>query len=162
MTGAVLQTEVSVQNGPWHEAFSEVEQVCRDAAAAAYAAAGAGAAEVSLLLADDAFVHELNHRYRGIDAPTNVLSFPAEADDAPGEILLGDVILACETVLGEAARDGKPAADHLRHLVVHGVLHLLGHDHEDPAEAAEMEALETRVLAGLGVPDPYAGPGDGR
>lgn len=114
--------------------------------------------EVSLVLADDALVRRLNRQWRRIDAPTDVLSFPADDDglatNAPW--LLGDVILAFETVSRAAAEQGKPLADHLRHLVVHGVLHLLGYDHEKPAEAEEMEALETRALARLGVADPYA------
>ena len=106
--------------------------------------------ELSVTLADDATVHALNRRWRGRDAPTNVLSF------ASGERpLLGDVVLAYETVAREAAEQGKNLADHLAHLVTHGVLHLLGFDHEAPHEADEMEALERRALAGIGVADPY-------
>ena len=99
------------------------------------------------------------------DAPTNVLSFPAAASapPAPGApLLLGDVVLAFETVAAEAAAQGKPLADHLAHLVVHGVLHLLGFDHEADAEAERMEALETRLLAGLGIADPYRAAGGER
>ncbi len=102
-------------------------------------------------------VRTLNRDHRGKDKPTNVLSFPignaGGVDAAP--TMLGDVVLACETVMAEAAAQGKSVADHLRHLVVHGVLHLTGHDHEDDAEAERMERLETRVLADLGVGDPY-------
>lgn len=119
----------------------------------------AGAAEVSLALADDATVRHLNATFRGQDKATNVLSFAALEGDAPatpGEpAALGDIVLALETVLREAATQEKAPADHLRHLCVHGLLHLLGFDHQDEAEAAEMEALEIRVLAGLGVGNPY-------
>lgn len=129
---------------------------------AAVAAAGGAArdAELSVVLADDATVRQLNRDWRGKDAPTNVLSFAlteAEAPDVPGAPLtLGDVVLAFETVLAEAARDGKPAHHHLAHLVVHGTLHLLGHDHIEEEKAAAMERIETGVLAGFGIPDPYA------
>jgi probable rRNA maturation factor len=112
---------------------------------------------LSLVLADDATLRALNRRWRAQDKPTNVLSFAAQGEETPPDapLLLGDVVLAFETVAREAAAQGKPLGDHLRHLVVHGVLHLLGHDHERREEAALMEALETRILAGLGVADPY-------
>ncbi|HEX7970330.1 MAG TPA: rRNA maturation RNase YbeY, partial [Stellaceae bacterium] len=102
-------------------------------------------------------VRALNRQWRGKDVPTNVLSFPAlGATPPPGAPrLLGDVVLAFETVAAEAAAQDKPLADHLRHLVIHGVLHLLGFDHESDADAQRMEASEIAILAGLGVPDPY-------
>ena len=113
-------------------------------------------AELCIHLADDENVRALNARWRGLDKPTNVLSFPAVA---PAEIaearLLGDVVLAFETVAREAADEGKPLADHYRHLVAHGFLHLIGFDHDDNADAERMEAMETRILAQLGVADPY-------
>ncbi len=111
------------------------------------------------MLADDALVRRLNRDYRGVDQATNVLAFPAAdgggsvAAEAP--LPLGDVVLALETVRREAADQGKSVAEHLSHLVVHGVLHLLGFDHVEAGDAARMEALEIEVLAGLGVPDPY-------
>ena len=111
-------------------------------------------------LSDDAEQRGLNRTYRGKDCSTNVLAFPQTAPAAadPGTpLLLGDVVLAFETVRREAAAQGKPFADHLCHLVVHGVLHLLGFDHEAAAEAAAMEAREVTILAGLGVRDPYRG-----
>jgi probable rRNA maturation factor len=133
-----------------------------------------------VVLADDALVRQLNRDYRGKDRPTNVLSFPQVDGDgdegtgpredgpgaealggdgaAPAPLLLGDVILAFETVEGEARAQGKPLGSHLSHLVVHGVLHLLGYDHESDEDADHMERLETRILAGLGIADPY---GDG-
>lgn len=115
--------------------------------------------EMTIALADDAEVRRLNRDYRGIDKPTNVLSFEGSDDRrrrAAGEpVILGDVILARETVATEAAAQGKNIADHARHLVVHGVLHLLGHDHKSDREAGAMEALEVALLAELGIADPY-------
>lgn len=155
----------------WRQRRPDIDALCAEAVRAALGSAPAlpRGAELSLVLADDATVRELNRAWRGKDRPTNVLSFPAQEltpdgppldapPDAPLDAPwpLGDVVLACETVAGEAAAQGKDFADHLRHLVVHGVLHLLGHDHEEDAEAERMEALERRILAGLGVADPYA------
>ena len=102
-------------------------------------------------------MRDLNHRFRGGTAATNVLAFPA-APDLKGH--LGDIALAFGVCASEAEDQGKPLGDHLRHLVVHGVLHLLGYDHESDAEARSMEAMERDLLAGLHVPDPYAGDGD--
>ncbi len=118
----------------------------------------AGPCELSLVFADDATVKALNAEWRGKDKPTNVLSFPA-FPLKPGDKLqplLGDVILAFETVAREAADEGKPLDHHISHLVLHGFLHLLGHDHETDAQAEEMEALERKILAKLAIPDPYA------
>jgi probable rRNA maturation factor len=118
-----------------------------------------GAFAAALKLSNDAEVQELNRRYRGKDRPTNVLSFPFGDDwpAAPGDepLPLGDIIVAYETVAREAAEQGKPLRHHLAHLVVHGILHLWGFDHEDAAEAEEMEALERDILAQLAVPNPY-------
>ena len=113
--------------------------------------------ELGILLTDDSEQRRLNRDFRGKDAPTNVLSFPAhDGNAAPGvPLLLGDVVLAYETVAREAAERGWPLGDRLRHLVVHGTLHLLGWDHENETEAAAMELLETAILAKLGVSDPY-------
>lgn len=121
--------------------------------------------EVAVMLSDDAAVRELNRDWRDADKPTNVLSFAAWWDDdcppppAPGlPVMLGDVVFARETVVAEAARDGIPAAHHLAHLAIHGLLHLLGYDHQEPDEAEEMETLEIRLLAAQGIADPYADP----
>jgi probable rRNA maturation factor len=119
--------------------------------------AAAPGAEIAVLLADDAAVRVLNRTWRGIDRATNVLSFPAAtpAGAAHRATHLGDIALAFETVSGEAAAEGKTLGDHVTHLVVHGVLHLLGHDHQGRAAAEAMEALEVQALARLGIADPY-------
>ncbi|MBK4718844.1 rRNA maturation RNase YbeY [Azospirillum sp. YIM DDC1] len=152
---------VSREAGDWAE---NAEWLCERAALSALSVTydeDEGPAELSVVLADDALVHRLNREYRGKDKPTNVLSFalteaeePELGEDAP--VMLGDVILAWETVAREAAEQGKTPSDHMTHLVVHGVLHLLGYDHETDDEAEEMEQLETDVLATLGIADPYA------
>jgi probable rRNA maturation factor len=111
-------------------------------------------AEVSLLLCDDARIRVLNAQFRGMDKPTNVLSFPGPE---PLELahVLGDIAIAYETVAREAKEQGKPLPDHLCHMIVHGFLHLLGYDHETDEEAEAMEADEVRVLKRMGVADPY-------
>jgi probable rRNA maturation factor len=102
-------------------------------------------------------VQDLNRDWRDRDAPTNVLAFPGDTEAANGQpLLLGDVIVAFGVTRAEATRDGKTLADHLSHLVAHGTLHLLGYDHENDADAQAMEALETGILGGLGIADPYA------
>ncbi len=114
-------------------------------------------AEVSLLLCDDARIRDINRAWRGLDKPTNVLSFPA----APRAMLakspaVGDIAIAHETVAREAVDEGKSFRDHYMHMVAHGFLHLLGYDHETDAQAEEMEGLEISILGALGVADPYA------
>jgi probable rRNA maturation factor len=115
-----------------------------------------GPAELSIVLTDDAEQRVLNRDWRGIDKSTNVLSFPQIEPFAPVSGLLGDIILARETLEREAAEQGVSVEDHFTHLVVHGFLHLLGYDHMDDDEALAMEGLETQILASLGVADPYA------
>jgi probable rRNA maturation factor len=154
-----LRIDVALRSPRWRRELPGIARLARDTARAAVAAAGGvpGAAELSLVFSDDDEVRVLNRRWRRRDEPTNVLSFPAgDAAGPPGApVMLGDVVVAFETVGREAAAQGKPVADHVRHLVAHGVLHLLGHDHEAAGEAARMERLERRVLARFGVPDPY-------
>ncbi|MBN9465788.1 rRNA maturation RNase YbeY [Brevundimonas sp.] len=142
--------EVEVEADAWTAALPEAETVVRRAATAAL---GTVAGDVVVLLTDDGAVRDLNARFRDKDKPTNVLSFPAPETAEPH---LGDIVLAYGVCADEAAAQGKSLADHLSHLVVHGVLHLLGRDHEDDAEAEEMEAEEREILAGIGVADPYA------
>ncbi len=167
--------EVAVGNGAWRTAVTNCEELVRRALRAAVRdpdfmtpatpepAFGMRRTpiEVSIRLTDDHEVRELNRHYRGQDKPTNVLSFPGDDPAMPREpgqpLLLGDIVVALETTVAEAAAAGRSADAHLAHLVVHGALHLGGHDHLDELEAARMEAVETRVLAGLGYADPYAG-----
>lgn len=153
-----LQVEFVATSPRWRSALA-ARTLARQAIAASVAECGVAlrpGAELCLHLADDAHVRELNARWRGLDKPTNVLSFPAvEAAHLGQARLLGDIVLAFETVAREAEAEGKPLADHYRHLVVHGFLHLIGFDHENDADAQRMEAMETRILARLGVADPY-------
>ncbi len=135
------------------EAWSEVAGLEALVEAAATAALEGSDEHVTILLTDDETQRDLNQRFRGKDATTNVLSFPAGANP---EAHLGDLSLAYGVCAREAAEQGKTLAAHLQHLVAHGVLHLLGYDHQEDAEAEAMEALERTILAGLGVPDPYA------
>ena len=120
-----------------------------------------GEAELAVMLTDDAGIRTLNNNWRGIDKPTNVLSFPAlqptgksGRDDAPR--MLGDIAIAYETTRSEADEEQKPFDHHLSHLAVHGFLHLIGYDHEKDDDAEAMEALEREILSQLGIPDPYA------
>ena len=150
--------------------------MARETIAASLAESGTVAgegAEVSLRLVDDASLRALNLRWRGMDKPTNVLSFPSAPPPGPADAVadrvgrdqrsrlqlplqLGDIALAYETLAREADELGVPLADHYRHLVAHGFLHLIGYDHETDEEAERMEALETRILARLGAANPYA------
>lgn len=157
-----LCVTVVEEEGDW-SGFGRVEEVVA-AAAAALARHPAGAAgqgrEASIVLASDPLVRRLNRSYRAKDAPTNVLSFPFQPP--PGmpaaSGTLGDVVLAAETIRQEAAERHIEPCSHLQHLVVHGLLHLLGHDHHSDADAERMEGLETEILASLGVADPHAKP----
>ena len=115
-----------------------------------------GAAELSIVLTNDEEQHELNKQWRGKDSSTNVLSFPQIEPFDPVVGILGDITLARETLIREAEEQGVTFEAHFTHLVVHGFLHILGYDHLDDEEAAEMEGLETKILATLGIDDPYA------
>jgi probable rRNA maturation factor len=154
---------VRMQARRWREAgdLASLRARIGEAVAAALALAPVRpmpGAELSLLLTDDRRIRVINRDWRGFDKPTNVLSFPAapveRVADSP---VLGDVVIAYETVAREAEAEGKRFADHVSHLVIHGLLHLLGEDHETEEEAQRMEALETAALARLGIADPYAG-----
>ena len=150
-----------LESAGWHALDGAQTMVCRayEAAADRLGAEIAGR-EVTILLSSDEAVAALNARYRGKEGPTNVLSFPATA--VPGAALppLGDIIIAHETLMREAADEGKPPLFHLAHLTVHGLLHLAGFDHETDGEAERMEALEREILASIRVPDPYSSPTD--
>lgn len=151
-----LQIEIARNTEGWPEHLdSRAEAALREALKQSKAKV-TGPAEVSLVLTDDAEQQVLNRDWRGIDKPTNVLSFPQiePFDEVSG--LLGDIILARETLEKEAYEQGLTFDDHFTHLVVHGFLHLLGYDHMDDDEALAMEGLETQILASLGVADPYA------
>ena len=141
--------EVELEDAAWTAALPDAAAVAERAATAAL---GGVDGDVVVLLTDDATVRDLNARFRDKDRPTNVLSFPAAASAAPH---LGDLVLAFGVCAAEATAQGKTLADHLSHLTVHGVLHLLGRDHEVDGEAEEMEAEERSILASLGVADPY-------
>ncbi len=148
-----LAIDIAVEHEAWN-ALGDLDARVRSAVDAAVAASGAEVpadAELSLVLCDDAFIRDLNQRWRGKDKATNVLSFPA-ADPA----MLGDIVVAYETCVREAEDEGRPLADHLSHMIVHGVFHLVGFDHEDDADAEEMEQREAQALARLGIASPYA------
>lgn len=151
--------EVEIEDDRWLVALPDAATLVRAAAEAALAAVEGAEGEVTVLLTDDAEQQTLNREHRKKNAPTNVLSFPAPAFARPH---LGDLSLAYETCAREAVDQGKPLESHLQHMVAHGVLHLVGWNHEDDAEADAMEALERTVLEGLGVPDPYAEERDAR
>lgn len=148
--------DVAVEAGDWG-AFGNLEELSRRAVEAALAVGLEEPEPVSLsiLFTDDAAVRVLNRDWRGLDKPTNVLSFPAGEGPSGEPQFLGDIALACETLLRESAEEGKSPTDHATHLIVHGTLHLLGFDHETDEEAEEMEALEIEGLARIGVADPY-------
>lgn len=146
--------DVVIASARWRKTPQAARLVRRAIAAAA--PARARKAELSVVLTDDRAIRTLNRRWRGKNKPTNVLSFPTPAQRQGGPRHLGDVVIAYETVAGEARAAHKRFDHHLAHLAVHGFLHLLGYDHESHSEADAMERRERRVLAQLGIPDPYA------
>jgi probable rRNA maturation factor len=185
-----VSLDISVPSSLWR-GLPRARPIARETIAAAALEMGgiARKATVSLCLADDAALRAFNVRWRGIDKPTNVLSFPAPVDavhspsidgrpsgcpldrvdraqrarlqpavaqESAPTTSLGDIALAYETLAREAENLGVPLADHYRHLIAHGFLHLIGYDHQTDAEAERMEALETKILARLGAADPYA------
>jgi probable rRNA maturation factor len=160
-----LSIEFIVQSPLW-AAQPEAEAVMRHALAVAAATLSTRPAELAIVLTDDSAIRALNREWRGVDRPTNVLSFPVQRQPQPSAaepessgmlpMLLGDIVIAFETTMQEARSEAKRAEDHLAHLAVHGFLHLLGQDHDDDSEAEAMEGLERAILARLGIPDPYA------
>ena len=161
MSSILPLTEVLVVADCW-QTEPEAEAVIHRAihAATEIADADVGEAELAVMLTDDAGIRTLNNNWRGIDKPTNVLSFPAlqPTAGAPAEPprMRRDIALPNETPPQEAQEEEKPFDHHLSHLAVHGFLHLIGYDHETDDDAEAMEALEREILAQLGVPDPYA------
>jgi probable rRNA maturation factor len=162
VSSALPLTEVLVVADCWRTE-PDVEAVIHRAinAAAEIAGADVGDAELAVMLTDDSGIRTLNNNWRGIDKPTNVLSFPAlqpTGTATPSDVprMLGDIAIAYETTRKEADDEEKPFDHHLSHLAVHGFLHLIGYDHETDDDAEAMEALEREILAQLGVPDPYA------
>lgn len=169
-----MPVEVNAEDPRWDELPLDIEALATRAADAAlrYLDQDPAHYEISLLACSDARIHALNAQFRDQDKPTNVLSWPATdlAADSAGGLPhppdpgspddpepLGDIALAHETCLREAAEANKPLADHVTHLIVHSVLHLLGYDHENDADAHLMERTETAILEKLGITDPYAG-----
>jgi probable rRNA maturation factor len=156
-----IRPEILVEAGSWPAKGRLTALVTRALAAAVTGARVrlAPEAEVSVVFTDDAHIRVLNRRYRRKDKATNVLSFPGvPARQGAFGPLVGDLVFAAETVIREADAGGISLEDHLTHLVVHGFLHLVGHDHEAESEAVVMEGLETAILAGLGIADPYGSP----
>jgi probable rRNA maturation factor len=167
-----LSVDVVISDVAWIKTCAEAESLCKKAAETGFLMALADGitvvsphAEVAIVLGDDQNIHDLNRDYRGIDKPTNVLSFAsmdssldgASPDPLPegAPLLLGDIIVAFETVEREAAEENKTLQDHLSHMIVHGVLHLMGYDHETETDAVEMETLEIKTLSELGISNPY-------
>ncbi len=159
-----LTLDIAVESPAWSAQDTDWDTCLRRVAQTTLIHAGFGekTVELSLVLADDSFIQNLNKTYRGKDAPTNVLSFPQfephELQGLTGEIPLGDIILAYGTLQKEATEQGKSFEHHAVHLTVHGLLHLLGHDHETETEAEMMEQLEIQILRTLGIKNPYAPP----
>jgi probable rRNA maturation factor len=165
--GGASAIDVRVEAPGWRRALPDAAGRCRHAARAALdAAAPARTGSVlAILLTDDARMRVLNRRWRGVDRATNVLAFPARRPSGANRAApamaqpIGDVALAWPCVQREAKAQGKKLADHVSHLVVHAVLHVLGFDHDTPVKARRMERREIAVLAGLGIGDPYVSPG---
>ena len=146
---------IQVQSPLW-EADPAAEQTVRDAIAAAAATLSTADNEVSILLTDDKAIRLLNREWRGIDKPTNVLSFPAATTKASVRLpLFGDIVIAYETLKRECDDEGRIFLHHLAHLTVHGFLHLIGYDHQVEAQAEKMEGLESKIMMRMQMPDPH-------
>ena len=169
--GATIEASINTKIWPdplvagfQQSALTMLDDILSELASTKVNAEASAKVSVSLWLCDDAQMRQLNQQHRQIDKPTNVLSFPAYdmAGDMAGRqidgdvpALLGDIVIAAETVMCEADDMQMPVADHLIHLFVHGMLHLFGHDHIDDELAETMETLEVKFLANIGVPNPY-------
>jgi probable rRNA maturation factor len=146
--------DVQTQSQLW-EAQPLAAKTVRDAIAAAASTLATKAGEVSVLLTDDQAIAKLNREWRGIDKPTNVLSFPASGKKGGNDIHFGDIVIAYETLERECDDENRKFLHHLAHLSVHGFLHLIGYDHQTESQAAKMEGLESKVMTRLNMPDPY-------
>ena len=152
-----MQIDVIVRSARWQKQ-PRAKTVVKTAILAAAKAVSTSRAELAIVLSDDSAIRALNRRWRGQNAPTNVLSFPAPATGKKqtASPYIGDIVIAYQTTAREAIAEGKPFNHHLAHLAVHGFLHLLGYDHETDRDAQTMERVERTILKGLAVPDPYA------
>lgn len=148
----MIELDLRVEEDGWASAISELERICETALTAG-AKVGKVEGQVSLLLTGDNQIRALNRDWRGKDKPTDVLSFEADEMDRP---FLGDIAVSLGVSSADADARGISLAQHLSHLLIHGYLHLIGHDHIDDTDAAKMEALEVEALASLGWPDPYS------
>lgn len=157
-----LKIDVLVDSDRWEDP-AKARAIVRRAIGQAAAAVSTTGTEIAIVLTDDSAIRQLNRLWRGIDAPTNVLSFPSKAAKTEGRTdespHLGDIVLAYETIAREAAAEHTPFAHHLAHLAVHGFLHLVGYDHEKDGDAETMEQTERKILRRLHIPDPYHEPG---
>lgn len=147
----MIETDLIIEDDAWRDC-GDLDAICHRAFGAMSEICSAKGI-IAVLLTDDNALHALNKQFRGKDKPTDILSFTADTMDHPQ---LGDLALAHGVAAKDAATRNIPLADHLTHLLIHGYLHLMGHDHEDPDEAEIMEALEIKALASLGLPNPYS------
>jgi probable rRNA maturation factor len=149
---SAVTADIAIESGLWAaEPRAETTVAAAIAAAAAHSTRDG---EVSILLSDDSAVRDINRQFRGLDKPTNVLSFPA-ADTPATQGHVGDIVIAYETLRRECEDEGREFLHHLAHLTVHGFLHLIGYDHETDAQADEMETLESRIMVSMDMPDPW-------
>ena len=160
-----IEVDVSISEPEWNSSFLELEDLVREAVILSIQSASLPKPirdrdiEASVVLANDDLVQVLNREYRGMDKPTNVLSFASLDSDDPlpdvGSVSIGDIILSYQTIAREAKEQDKFFKDHFTHLVVHGTLHLLGYDHENEDDATNMETLEIRILQKMNIQNPY-------
>lgn len=156
LTAQGLSIDLRIADPRWTGALGGLEDIAVRVLDHGACVVGAGG-EVSILMTDDAEMQTLNRRWRDLDKPTDVLSFPSDDPEIPGQPKhLGDIAVGFETAFRDAQAMNRPFEAHIAHLLIHGFLHLVGYDHIDPEDAAVMEPLETKILAGLGWPDPYA------
>jgi probable rRNA maturation factor len=152
-THNAAKLDVLIESGLWKRPGT-VKTLLRRAIGRAAAVLSTSGVELAIVLTDDSAIRLLNRQWRGIDMATNVLSFPLENPGGNG-LVIGDIVLAHQTIAREARAERKPFSDHLAHLAVHGFLHLLGHDHQNDTDADAMERLERKILRRLEIPDPY-------